>query len=1840
MKGFVPGFGNVKIPKIKTKGTRQTSLDGKLVGKQLEKTVVGKVIPLPDTNPASTTKKSKRSPENTSKTKDKKQKHGHKENSSKSINKSGAVTPMKKSKQAYSALADSNTTHKKVCDQALEADNTIPNSNKTIPSWKPPQATSSDSSDEEERECRSLTSSPVLNVTWLASPPAHGLCANRTFDNNKGSNGTNSKEDLDYIVKQLTGAHMAPDGAQEKKEQDQNTNTLSQYNSILLTQQSNSNDNSNESSKSKEVDPPLTPLAARYFLENPHKLSQSPTTYRVRKRSSHPTISSDSEATTSTTIGPFNSKMKARSTSMKFSDRQQEIRQLFQSLVSPSVSLSSSKGEAKPPLLNRPPPFPLLKKTEASDGEAFENLSSKQHDARKSGDPGIHENTNILSKDPIECPNKYNNTSSNSTVQKAGVDLGVEPDQKATNQTEDKNSTVEKEVYDVELDDDDFELDNEGLDELDEMLTAIETNTQKEQRLAAPFEADKANSKVSAQNRHESTEKLSASKNDASDLTKEAQVSTPEQRIEDNDDDILDILDDLEGDSLGDLSQESQGPQEPDSNGKSNKNDNDNTSSNADEKSSGHNWKYKFYKRFAVYHVTTSSAYQCDDEMKSLRRQKLVQLITCDETENGRAGEGEYFEVALRDDWYHTCIESRNIVNIVGLPLGQLNIKSTDPVAIKKAELAALRSLPQPFVIDNNSDSLLILHPDTLVTSTHLAEASSCLRRAVLRTLINEYLLQTEGKSRLMTSAVTGHLTHELFQNLLEKNTWDDATIRENIKTLVEQNIDSLWEVDITEAETMQELWECSQMLKEWATIYVHSKPIPGAHFETHRNYNLGSMSGNIPIQNALAVHKVLDSEEFVWSPRFGLKGKIDITFQGRIGVPSNQTFLDNNLESKRYSTKVYPLELKTGKTTRNRGHRAQLVLYTLLLSDRYNIDITAGFLYYSKTNEIVNVPAIKDELRALILMRNDLARHLNYQNKELVTSNGVGTESSSGADSESGYSVDRESSRSYSERLPEMIKSEFDCKYCPLITGCVVYHAAVENGNLESSGMPEAMWKSQIGDLTPKQLDFFQHWIKLIDLEERDMTRFRAELWTMGSEEREANTGRCLSNMVIKNDEIIDSGTYYKSNRYQVRFVKADSALNVLPSTSNKRKSPDDEAPVLHGVEDRINNEKVIWGKQLNVGDTVIVSSEFGHYMFASGFVLDIQPHSILLSIDRPLRGIPKPCSGFNPIDNQDYVSLMEVRSKVKSMDLMNSGGNDEETILLDPSSTQYRQQQREESGKQAAATFRIDKDELMTGMSTIRTNVLRLMAPNGDFKRKRLIVDLKQPLFIHDSSQTIEALSQNQKLTSKLNANQKDVVQKVLAAQDYALVLGMPGTGKTTTIATLVRILVSQGKSVLITSYTHAAIDNILLKLADTEVKNRIIRLGNRDKVHNSIKKYLPSEAGLKTVRQTDEYFMGKAIVATTCLGIRHAVFDKRKFDYCIVDEATQITLPVCLGPLRCAEVFVLVGDHYQLPPLVRNTSAKNGGLVESLFKYLCEAHPGVIVTLEYQYRMTRDIQSIPNHIIYSNKLKCGNTKVANGKIKYSKSISETLGSEEWLTMPRSYTGKRERWLENALDPDRSVVFLDTDLVPGEETRGGSENIYNEIEIDIVSQITAALLHLGVSASQIGVISPFKGQLQRIEGKFKEIMLIPNSIEVHTIDRFQGRDKEAIILSWVKSNDQKGVGRLLRDWRRINVAITRARTKLIMVGSFSTLVSAPALKDMLSFIENKGWVTKLPGRAHRIYQIPNQTLTQTNDTDNLPEEPISKSQKKSTATVNTISPSVICSTHSIIGNVISSTE
>ncbi|GAB0136526.1 hypothetical protein EsDP_00004825 [Epichloe bromicola] len=1020
---------------------------------------------------------------------------------------------------------------------------------------------------------------------------------------------------------------------------------------------------------------------------------------------------------------------------------------------------------------------------------------------------------------------------------------------------------------------------------------------------------------------------------------------------------------------------------------------------------------------------------------------------------------GEDFD-DFDDSLFESIAESRKPNPRLTTPKKQ---RSTDLPATKLEESPGTE-FGDDFDVDIDFDAVELAATQSLISSTVVADSFGCMRRAVLQDRV-------KATSEASPPLVYGTMLHEIFQEALLVNKWDLTFLASVIDRICDKHVEDLYTIKVGLPSAKEHLLSKMTELSYWAKSFVSSQPQADAVVED-RNGKKAKM----------AITKLLDVEEHVWSPMYGLKGNIDATVE----VTMN--------DGKQSRTLTVPFEVKTGKHA-NSSHMAQTALYTLLLSDRYDIDIAYGVLYYMETSKTIRIPAVQHELRHMILQRNQLACYV----------------------------------RERSVQLPPMLKSKHLCGKCYAKTSCFTYHRLADNGDGESSGMDEK-FDELVKHLTPAHQEFFVRWENLLTKEEKESRKKKRELWTMTSVEREQRS-RCFSDVIIEEGSTSEDTDNPRINRFYYTFVKRN------------------HQPGFSFLE-----------SELSTGEPIVVSDEEGHFALAIGYVTAVRKQRISVAVDRRLHNARIRQPGFDEIDNQVFASIMDVAHKGASPD------------------------QTQRKIKEPPVRYRLDQDEFSNGMATVRNNLVQMMANDvaAAAQIRRLIVDLAPPRFKTAPTQYTVTDGET------LNIDQRRAIEKVMSTQDYSLVLGMPGTGKTTTIAHIIRALVSQGKTVLLTSHTHTAVDNILLKLKSDKIP--ILRLGAPAKVHPEVQDFAHlAGQPKKTIEEIKEAWHGTPVVATTCLGINHSVFLERSFDYCIVDEASQITLPICAGPIRLARSFVLVGDHNQLPPVVRNEEAREGGLDISLFKLLSDAHPEAVVNLEHQYRMCEDIMTLSNTLIYEGKLRCGTESLRRKKLHIPKMTA--LGQVHYNASslarpgtPRSFcTGPSPSrcWLYDLLESEARVRFVNTDTISPmvrEEAQG--KRIVNSAEVRIVSQLVESLLTVGVPASEVGVMTHYRAQLFLLKEKLKGFA----GVEMHTTDRFQGRDKEVIVLSLVRSNESCNIGDLLKDWRRINVAFTRAKTKLLVVGSMNTLKHSGKenmLSRFISLMEERDWIYDLPGNA-----------------------------------------------------------
>ena len=1056
--------------------------------------------------------------------------------------------------------------------------------------------------------------------------------------------------------------------------------------------------------------------------------------------------------------------------------------------------------------------------------------------------------------------------------------------------------------------------------------------------------------------------------------------------------------------------------------------------------------------------------------------------------------------INLRDSWFDASVAAGTIVHVA-----QLRQTSTRS------------STAGQFIVSDAEDSpFLVVHPDHMLSATTVADSFDCVRKAVLQDRI-------KATSEAAKPLVYGKILHEIFQQALSANQWDDAFLAQLVGKTVHNHVEGLWELGMSDTVlAVEEIRAKMAELASWARIFVAKSPCDVAIVDDKPGEKVW-----------MSISKLIAIEEHIWSPRYGLKGNIDATIEAMV--------MDHPKEPNKKL--IAPFEVKTGKTTNSPAHRAQTALYTLLLSDRYDVDVKAGILYYLESSAMSRIAPPVNEMRQMVQQRNRLAVYIHRAKFPSGTEQADNVPAPTQAIEESG--------------LPSMLKNPFKCTKCYAQQSCFAYHALIENGSSETAGMMDdgkkshsQIWHEAVGHLQLTAKDkthaeavkrWLKKWDHLLTFEESDLSKYRKEIWTMSSSEREA-VGRCLGNLVISQDltstavnmtsSIVDgiecSGG--KINRFAYMFARSGSSAKASFTE----------------------------GTQLAMGEPIVVSSEIGQWSLANGYVIGLTKHEITVAVDRKLGRARQRQDDFNIETNQNFKGIMTF-------------GTDTTTSVPTSTNTQI--------------LYRIDKDEFSNGLALVRNNLVTIMSshPIHTKLRNQIIFDAK-PSFASSSSMPSLQLSQ----LDAMNEDQVAAVTKVLAAQDYALILGMPGTGKTTTIAHMIRALLAEEKTILLTSYTHTAVDNILLKIRDVAPKDSILRLGVPAKINPQVQEFCQLAATpRKTIDEIDAAYMGCQIVATTCMGTNHPLFHRRAFDVCIVDEASQITLPTSLGPLLLARKFVLVGDHYQLPPLVQNKAALKGGLDCSLFRQLSENHPEAVATLGKQYRMCEDIMSLSNTLIYNGQLRCGNDEVAERSLQFlDMSALSTFHNSEPVCSTPSRSSKC--WLSTLCQPNRKVVFANTDLAGARsrETLNAGMNITNELEATLTAQSVLSFLTIGVPAREIGVITLYRSQLALLRRLFK-LAGISAEVEIDSADRFQGRDKECVILSMVRSNENGIVGDLLKDWRRVNVALTRARSKLVVFGSRQTLGNNELLARFLGLVDERGWAADLPKDADECHSF-----------------------------------------------------
>jgi superfamily I DNA and/or RNA helicase len=478
----------------------------------------------------------------------------------------------------------------------------------------------------------------------------------------------------------------------------------------------------------------------------------------------------------------------------------------------------------------------------------------------------------------------------------------------------------------------------------------------------------------------------------------------------------------------------------------------------------------------------------------------------------------------------------------------------------------------------------------------------------------------------------------------------------------------------------------------------------------------------------------------------------------------------------------------------------------------------------------------------------------------------------------------------------------------------------------------------------------------------------------------------------------------------------------------------------------------------------------------------------------------------------------------------------------------------------------------------------------------REILLGEGRSPVASHQSPVT----GNRQPETSPiLNESQNNSLAKILNSPDVSFIHGPPGTGKTTTLVEAIRFTVKEERQVLVCAPSNAAIDLLVDKLSQQGLK--VLRIGHPARVtEQSLSKTMdaqiaehPHFSELRTLRRKMERLRHQAgqykrnfgyaekeqrrllreeaktlkadadmlefyiindilnnteAVCCTLVGSSHPVLRARKFTTVFIDEAGQALEPACWIPLLKSQRVVFAGDHCQLPPTIKSHEAAMQGLAKTLFEKGIEKYPALASMLQVQYRMHEAIMEFPSKYFYENKL------IAHESVKHELLRPYEQPIEFIDTAGSGYAEKQDPETLSRYNSDEATLLI------------------HQVERLVESIGSAAWLEEGIT---MGIVTPYSAQVDKLQHLAEgSVILEPlhRLISINTVDAFQGQERDVIAISFVRSNEKSEVG-FLADIRRANVAMTRARKKLILIGDSATLGAHAFYAALIEFLQQKGF-------------------------------------------------------------------
>ena len=469
-------------------------------------------------------------------------------------------------------------------------------------------------------------------------------------------------------------------------------------------------------------------------------------------------------------------------------------------------------------------------------------------------------------------------------------------------------------------------------------------------------------------------------------------------------------------------------------------------------------------------------------------------------------------------------------------------------------------------------------------------------------------------------------------------------------------------------------------------------------------------------------------------------------------------------------------------------------------------------------------------------------------------------------------------------------------------------------------------------------------------------------------------------------------------------------------------------------------------------------------------------------------------------------------------------------------------------------------------------------------------------------------------------LNPTQERAVNEVLWAKDVAIVHGPPGTGQTTTLVEAINETLMRESQVLVCAQSNMAVDWISEKLVDRGIN--VLRIGNPTRVNDKMLGFtyerrfeshadypqlwairkairelrknrkkgsenyhqkmdrLKSRAAEIELRINAELFGEARVIACTLVGSAHHLLEGMKFGTLFIDEAAQALEAACWIPMKRASRVILAGDHCQLPPTVKSIAALRAGLGKTLMERIAENKPEVVTLLKIQYRMNDEIMRFSSDWFYGGKVESAPQIKYRSVLDYDHPITwidTGEESEERRVKSEEFSSSSDDASEGSEEQENSSLFTHHSSLYKEQFVGESFGRINKAEAEL-TLLTLAEYFTKIGKQRVleeridvGIISPYRAQVQYLKKLIKKYEFFKpyrRLISVNTVDGFQGQERDVILISLVRSNDEGQIG-FLKDLRRMNVAMTRARMKLIILGNKDTMTKHPFYKKLWEYVE-----------------------------------------------------------------------